>query len=79
MKFNTDYRQILPAIFFFITVIPMTFMAIHGFSSWSETVSEDVNSFMQILVQIWVVSIIPITFYIMLFSKFHNPFKEKIE
>ncbi len=76
MNFDIDTRQILPAFFFFITVMPMTAMALFGFSSFEATQE---NKTIQTLVEIWIVLIIPITLYIMFFSKFHNPFKEKIQ
>ena len=76
LDFDFQPSQILTSIFFFLTVMPMTVMAIHGFSSWSETTD---NKFVQNLVSIWILLIIPITLYFCIFTKFHNPFKKEIK
>jgi ACR3 family arsenite efflux pump ArsB len=76
MNFNFDVSQMIMAGFFLLTVAPMTAMALHGFSSWSETIDNDLDSLTQILVQIWVLMILPVSFYIAIFTKFNNPFKE---
>ena len=64
--------QILVAVFFFMTVIPLTITAIYGFSKAG--INDPIT---QILVQTWMYLIIPITIYIAVFTKFDNPFRRK--
>ena len=71
MNFNMDWKQGLVAMFFFATVMPMTAMAIYGMSKWEST-----NEIEMIFINIWILLVIPITFFIMLFTKWNNPFKE---
>ena len=74
MNFNIDWKQGLVAMFFFATVMPMSIMAIHGFSNYE--FDKEIDETLQMLVQIWVYLLIPITFYIAFFTKWNNPFKE---
>ncbi len=74
MNFNIDWKQSLIAIFFFATVLPMTSVALWGFQNITDIESMDIV--LQWLVQIWIILLIPITFYIAFFTKYNNPFKE---
>ncbi len=71
MNFNMDWKQGLVAMFFFVTVMPMTAMAIYGMSKLEAT-----NEIEMIFTNIWILLLIPITFYIAFFTKYNNPFKE---
>ena len=74
MQFNIKWNQGLVAIFFICTVLPMTAVALWGFQFITDI--ETVDLTLQWLVQIWVIALIPITFYIAFFTKFNNPFKK---
>jgi len=74
IKFNIYALQVLIAVGFFVTIMPLTLVAVVGFD-----VLEMNDPLTQTLITIWTMAIIPITIYITIFTKFNNPFKREVK
>jgi len=75
MRFYIELKQIVIAIFFFFTIIPLMIGATIGFGN-SELGELDLS--LRLFLGVYMFLSIPISIYIAIFTKFNNPFK-KIE